>query len=278
MGEFYVYVHLTAGGVPFYVGKGKGGRAYAHHKRNKHWRASVRKYGLVVEILHTNLPEEEALQLEIAEIAWFRQYYSLTNICDGGGGVTNNRQTNEHKRGILAFCEAYGRMPSRHGANSDERRLYWQLANYCSPSKPTYDPVFHQEMQARGYRACDTESHKRDIRDFYVLHGRLPRDIIPAEARICRTMRLYCSPSSPAYDPAFHAEMTLCGYRQADPASKKQAIRDFYAQNGRLPTDQNAEERRMRRWMYRYCAHTDKCYDQEFLEEMVGFGYKLRRQ
>ena len=68
--EYYVYIHFKKDtNIPFYVGKGKGKRAYTKHKRNKHWGNIVKKYGYNVYIVEEGLTNDESL--------WFERYWEL---------------------------------------------------------------------------------------------------------------------------------------------------------------------------------------------------------
>ena len=86
MSEFYVYIHLQAStGKPFYVGKGRGKRAWSVKSRNSYWHNVVGKYGLEVHIVASNLTEKEALALEVSTIALIG-LENLTNMTAGGEG------------------------------------------------------------------------------------------------------------------------------------------------------------------------------------------------
>ena len=61
--DFYVYLHKTLEGRPFYVGKGRLKRAYVRSNRSKAWKIAA-EGGYDVEILKTNLSEHEALEVE----------------------------------------------------------------------------------------------------------------------------------------------------------------------------------------------------------------------
>lgn len=76
MNEFYVYAWLRKDGTPYYIGKGKGSRAYRNKKAK-------------VSILHENLTEKEAWDLEIELIAKFKRKADggiLINKTLGGNG------------------------------------------------------------------------------------------------------------------------------------------------------------------------------------------------
>ena len=86
---YYVYEHYKPKGrIPFYVGKGKGNRAYDNKKRNVWWNNIVNKYGYVVRFVKTNLSELDALWTEnMCIIGWGRADRGegpLVNLTDGG--------------------------------------------------------------------------------------------------------------------------------------------------------------------------------------------------
>lgn len=91
---YYVYEHWRPDtGACFYVGKGKGKRAWdLKRMRNKHFCAVVAKLaraGMAVDVrvIARDLAEEDALQLEIKTIA-LRRTPALTNLTEGGDGMT----------------------------------------------------------------------------------------------------------------------------------------------------------------------------------------------
>ena len=86
--DFYVYIHTRAThGTIFYVGKGKGKRAWSKFNRNKHWKHIVAKYGYNVVIVQEDLTEEQAFMLE-KEIITALGKENLCNLTDGGEGVS----------------------------------------------------------------------------------------------------------------------------------------------------------------------------------------------
>ena len=82
----YQHVRLDTEAV-FYVGKGRGKRAYTKSGRSQYWQNIVSKAGHRVEIVHAQLTEQESLDLEVETIAKYRaQGYTLCNMTDGGEG------------------------------------------------------------------------------------------------------------------------------------------------------------------------------------------------
>jgi len=96
--DFYVYVHTRAtDGSIFYVGKGKGKRAWSKYSRNKHWKHIVAKHGYNVVIVQRDLTEGQSLELEVMLIADIGKE-NLCNLTDGGEGVSGLVHSEEHRR------------------------------------------------------------------------------------------------------------------------------------------------------------------------------------
>ena len=93
MTSFYVYEHWRPDkNECFYVGKGKGNRAYTRKSRNSHWRNIVEKLeriGLTyeVKIVSFELTEEAAFELEKERIEMWQNVFDLANMTGGGGGL-----------------------------------------------------------------------------------------------------------------------------------------------------------------------------------------------
>ena len=103
--NFYVYIHVKPNnGEIFYVGKGKGDRAYSKHKRNNFWKSVVNKYGFDTFIIENNLTEDEAFELEVKYIKRIgrrdEEVGTLVNMTDGGEGNAGLKFSEEHKRKI----------------------------------------------------------------------------------------------------------------------------------------------------------------------------------
>jgi hypothetical protein len=101
---FYVYQYLREDGTPYYVGKGKGNRAW---NRNKHERIRRPLKDDRIIIVKDNLTEQEAHNLEINLIAKFGRKDIgtgiLRNLTNGGEGGSGRKNSPEH---IAAMARA----------------------------------------------------------------------------------------------------------------------------------------------------------------------------
>lgn len=113
MNNYYVYTHHKPCGEIFYVGMGKGKRAWSVCDRNNLWRKIVLKYGNhTVKIIKQNLSHSDAIELEKNLISKYGRIDistgTLSNLTNGGdGGVVGLKQSKEtiekrvkHIRGI----------------------------------------------------------------------------------------------------------------------------------------------------------------------------------
>jgi hypothetical protein len=95
---FYTYAYLREDGTPYYIGKGKGYRAF--HKDTHTIKPPTRERIL---FLKKNLTEEEAFKHEIYLIAVFGRKDKgtgiLRNLTDGGDGVSNPSEETRKRMG-----------------------------------------------------------------------------------------------------------------------------------------------------------------------------------
>ena len=98
--RFYTYAYLRVDRTPYYIGKGKGNRAYNKHQKG----ISVPKNKSRIIFLKQNLTEEEAFKHEIYMIAVFGRKDLgagiLRNRTDGGDGSSGAVRSEEWRRSI----------------------------------------------------------------------------------------------------------------------------------------------------------------------------------
>lgn len=95
---YYTYGHYKADSKElFYIGKGKGRRAYDKDSRSDYWRNIVTKYGYTVEIFSEWESEQDAFIHEKFLIECFQDLADLCNLTDGGDGCSGYVWTDEQK-------------------------------------------------------------------------------------------------------------------------------------------------------------------------------------
>jgi hypothetical protein len=100
MNIFYTYAYLREDGTPYYIGKGKGDRAWSGHSRKTPPPTDRSR----VLILKKNLSEEEAFRHEVYIISVFGRKDLgtgiLLNFTDGGEGLSGGTHSAETRRKI----------------------------------------------------------------------------------------------------------------------------------------------------------------------------------
>jgi hypothetical protein len=94
---YYIYFHINPlTNKVFYVGKGKLKRAFDKRKRGEYWNRVVNKYGYIVDIVHSNLSEEKAFELEIMYIKRLGIKNLVNSTIGGSGGDTISLNPNRN--------------------------------------------------------------------------------------------------------------------------------------------------------------------------------------
>jgi hypothetical protein len=110
---FYNYLHAKPNGEIFYIGKGKGKRAWFFYDRNSHWCRIVNKYGTpTVSVLTKWQEEHSAMTFEKFLIASAKCFgFSLTNKTNGGDGTSGLKRkdlSNYNKTRISPLTGKFG--------------------------------------------------------------------------------------------------------------------------------------------------------------------------
>lgn len=134
---FYTYAHYKPDNSVFYIGKGRGRRAWEKSSRSKRWKQLVQEVGdHKVEILAQWSTEQEAFDHEIFLIACFRDMgVDLINVSKGGYGASGYR----HRDDVLAHLSEI-RVGSKNSffgkSHSEEAKKRISKAKKANPSKP----------------------------------------------------------------------------------------------------------------------------------------------
>ena len=103
MNIYYVYAYTYEDGSPYYIGKGKGNRAYTKHKRNL-----LPQDRSCIVILQENLSESDAYTLEVELIKTYGRIDlgsgPLRNLTDGGEGASGSSYHHRIREEWERYC------------------------------------------------------------------------------------------------------------------------------------------------------------------------------
>jgi predicted transcriptional regulator len=125
--HYYVYAYLRTDGIPYYIGKGRGIRAWKKHSYETQPPTDLK----LIVIVERNLTELGALAIERRLIKWYGRRNNNTGILenktDGGSGSTQIMFTTEIRK---KFSQAkIGNMHSRGYKHTDNHNTKFGLSN-----------------------------------------------------------------------------------------------------------------------------------------------------
>lgn len=161
--RYYVYAHYKAdSGEIFYIGKGSENRALQKgmKDRSDFWHRVVNKHGFFHKILHDNLTEEQAFEIERAEIAKHGRIKTgtgtLINLSDGGEGSSGHRWTEEQRE--AQSKRQIGRPGPVH--TEETRRILSEKKKGHSHSS---ESRVKMSESRKGKKRIFTEAHRRAL-------------------------------------------------------------------------------------------------------------------
>ena len=170
--EFYVYEHIRLDNMTcFYVGKGKGERAYDLERNDHHDRISNR-HGHKVVIIKNNLNEDEAFELEREiiedyvftfgygiDIEGYRDFSNkkyLTNCTWGGEGISGMHHSEESKKKMSES------MKGKQFSEEHKQRMSESLKGRNSPFYGKHHSEEAKQMMSESHKGIQfSEEHKQ---------------------------------------------------------------------------------------------------------------------
>lgn len=134
---FYTYAHFRPDNSVFYIGKGRGRRAWSDKNRNPYWHHIISKHkDYRVQVLAQWATEQEAFDHEKFLIWCFRDMgYSIANIADGGEGSSGYKHQDETIQKMQE--DRIGEKNQFFGRNHSEKtKKLISEAKLANPSKP----------------------------------------------------------------------------------------------------------------------------------------------
>jgi len=127
MAECYVYAFCKPDGVPYYIGKGTGGRVNQTANRPLVVRRYINKYGKNTKIIDKDISESQAFELEVFLISELGRLDDKTgillNLTNGGEGSSNPSESSREKKS-QSLVDAYSD-PELRKKISDSRKTQW---------------------------------------------------------------------------------------------------------------------------------------------------------
>jgi hypothetical protein len=146
MNDYYVYAYLREDGTPYYIGKGKGRRAYRNTGRTIQPPPKDR-----IKILLDNLTEEQAFTNETDFIKWYGRKDIgtgiLWNLTDGGEGISGLIHSNKSRKKMSDSRR--GKPGVKRSEEAKKKQSEIMSGRYTGKNNPFYGKTHSEETKKK---------------------------------------------------------------------------------------------------------------------------------